>query len=74
MLTDQERMNNALKEMLFNEDLMAKKYAAMAQQITDPKIKTVKISLNVVIIEGKTRWAFVWERMKDEYKGRKIHV
>lgn len=41
MLTDQERMNNALKEMLFNEDLMAKKYAAMAQQITDPKIKTM---------------------------------
>lgn len=39
MLTDQERMNNAFKEMLFQEDQMAKKYASMVQQITDPKIQ-----------------------------------
>jgi len=39
MLTDQERMNNAFKEMLFQEDQMAKKYASMVQQITDPKVQ-----------------------------------
>ncbi len=41
MLTDQERTNNALKEMLFREEQMAKKYAQMAQQITDPKLQTM---------------------------------
>ncbi len=39
MLTDQERMNNAFKELLFQEEQMAKKYADMTQQITDPKIQ-----------------------------------
>ncbi len=37
MLTDQERMNNAFKEMIFQEEQMAKKYADLVQQITDPK-------------------------------------
>lgn len=41
MLTDQERINNALKEMLFQEEQMAKKYAQLAQQITEPKIQTM---------------------------------
>ena len=41
MLTDRERTNNALKEMLFREERMAKKYAHLAQQITDPKIQTM---------------------------------
>ena len=39
MLTDQERMNNAFKEMLFHEETMSKKYAQLAQQITDPKLQ-----------------------------------
>ncbi|MFZ5645498.1 MAG: hypothetical protein ACOY46_18195 [Bacillota bacterium] len=39
MLTDQERMNNALKEMLFHEESMAKKYAQLGQEITDPKMQ-----------------------------------
>lgn len=37
MLTEQERMNNAFKEMLFHEELMAKKYADLANQITEPQ-------------------------------------
>ena len=41
MLTDQERMNNAFKELLFQEEQIAKKYADMAQQITDPKIQSM---------------------------------
>jgi len=41
MLTDQERAKNAFKEMLFREEQMAKKYAQMARQITDPKIQSM---------------------------------
>lgn len=39
MLTEQERMNNAFKEMLFQEELMAKKYADFAKQITEPQLQ-----------------------------------
>jgi benzoyl-CoA reductase/2-hydroxyglutaryl-CoA dehydratase subunit BcrC/BadD/HgdB len=43
MLTEQEIMNNAFKEMLAHEESMAKKYAQLSQQITDPKIQqTIK--------------------------------
>jgi hypothetical protein len=38
MLTEQERMNNAFKEMLFQEELMAKKYADLVKQTTDPQL------------------------------------
>ncbi|EJO5349373.1 hypothetical protein NRP93_003548 [Clostridium botulinum] len=39
MLTEQEIMNNAFKEMQFHEDNMAKKYANISEQINDPKLK-----------------------------------
>ncbi|AZV56625.1 hypothetical protein [Clostridium sp. AWRP] len=39
MLTEQEIMNNAFKELQFQEDFMAKKYAQLSQQITDPKFQ-----------------------------------
>jgi hypothetical protein len=39
VLTDQEKMNNALKDLLFHEESMGKKYADLAQQITDPKLQ-----------------------------------
>jgi hypothetical protein len=39
MLTEQEIMNNAFKEMQFHEEGMAKKYACMSGQINDPKVK-----------------------------------
>lgn len=39
MLTEQEIMNNAFKELLFYEDNMAKKYAQLSQQITEPKLQ-----------------------------------
>jgi hypothetical protein len=41
MLTDQERMNNAFKELLFQEEQLAKKYADITQQITEPKIQSM---------------------------------
>ena len=39
MITEQEIMNNALKDLLFYEENMAKKYANISEQITDPKIQ-----------------------------------
>lgn len=39
MLTEQEIMNNAFKEMLSHEESMAKKYAQLSEQITDPKLQ-----------------------------------
>lgn len=39
MLTEQEIMNNAFKEMQFHEESMAKKYANISEQIIDPKVK-----------------------------------
>ncbi|AUM94905.1 TPA: hypothetical protein LA742_001428 [Clostridium botulinum] len=39
MLTEQEIMNNAFKEMQFHEEGIAKKYANISEQINDPKLK-----------------------------------
>jgi hypothetical protein len=41
MLTEQEIINNALKEMLYMEDLTAQKYADLAQQITKPELQNL---------------------------------
>ncbi|EPY2281277.1 hypothetical protein FDF18_16230 [Clostridium sporogenes] len=39
MLTEQEIMNNAFKEMQFHEEGMAKKYANISEQINAPQLK-----------------------------------
>jgi predicted nucleic acid-binding Zn-ribbon protein len=39
VLSEQERMNNAMKEMQFHEESMAKKYSGLSQEITDPKLQ-----------------------------------
>lgn len=39
MLSEQEIMNNAFKEMLFHEESMAKKYVNISEQINDPMLK-----------------------------------
>ncbi len=39
MLTEQEIINNALKEMQFMEEMTAQKYAQMAQQIMEPNMQ-----------------------------------
>lgn len=41
MLTEQEIINNALKEMLYLEELTAQKYADTAQQITKPELQNL---------------------------------
>ena len=39
MITEKEIMNNALKDLLFHEESMAKKYASISEQVNDPKLK-----------------------------------
>jgi hypothetical protein len=39
MLSEQERTNNAFKEAVFHEEMMAKKYSDFAKDITDPKLQ-----------------------------------
>jgi hypothetical protein len=39
MLSDQEIMNNALKEMLHYEALTANKYAELSKQMTEPELQ-----------------------------------
>lgn len=41
MLTENEIINNALKEMLYMEELTAQKYADIAQQITKPELQNL---------------------------------
>lgn len=41
MLTEQEIINNALKEMLYMEEMTANKYAQMWQQITEPNMQNM---------------------------------
>jgi len=41
MLTEQEIINNALKEMLYMEELTAQKYADTALQITQPELQNI---------------------------------
>lgn len=39
MISDQEIMNNALKEMLHFEALTANKYADLSKQMTEPELQ-----------------------------------
>lgn len=48
MLTEQEILNNALKEMLFLEELTAEKYMAIAEQTTQPNLKEMLKGMEMV--------------------------
>ncbi|ETT84619.1 MULTISPECIES: hypothetical protein [Bacillus] len=48
MLTEQEIINNALKEMLFLEELTAEKYMTMAEQTTQPNLKEILKGMEMV--------------------------
>lgn len=41
MLTEKEIINNALKEMLYMEELTAQKYSDISQQITKPETQSL---------------------------------
>lgn len=62
MLTDQEIMNNALKEMQFLEDMTAQKYAQMSQQITAPKLQKM---LNGMEMAARNNFKSISQKMTD---------
>lgn len=61
MLTEQERMNNAFKELLFAEEQMAKKYAGLTNQITDPQLQQM---LKGMEQSSRNQYATLSEKMK----------
>lgn len=47
MLTEQEILNNALKEMKFREEMTSKKYQSIKSQVTDPKLQELLGGLEI---------------------------
>lgn len=62
MLSDQEKMNNALKAMLFYEESMAKKYADLAQRITEPQLQQM---LQGMEMGARNHYGTLSQRMTD---------
>lgn len=46
-LTEQEIMNNALKDMLFHEEMLAKKYSDLGKGTNDPSIRKMLYEMEV---------------------------
>jgi len=62
MLTEQEIINNALKEMLFMEEMTAQKYADMAQQITQPNLQNMIKGMEMV---ARNNYKAISQKMSD---------
>ena len=62
MLTDQEIMNNALKEMLFMEDMTAQKYTQMSQQITAPNLQKMLTGMEMA---ARNNFKSISQKMTD---------
>lgn len=62
MLSEQEIINNALKEMLFLEELTVQKYADMAQQITQPNLQDM---LKGMEMAARNNYKSITQKMSD---------
>jgi len=62
MLTEQEIINNALKEMLYIEDLTAQKYADLTQQITKPELQNI---LKGMEMAARNNYKSITEKMNE---------
>jgi len=60
VLTEQEIMNNAFKEMLFLEEMTAQKYAEAAQQITQPQLQNM---LNGMEMAARNNYSILRQKM-----------
>lgn len=60
MLTEHEIMNNAFKDMLFHEEVLAKKYAELQKEITDPQIQKMFQGLEMA---ARTRYSTLSQKM-----------
>jgi hypothetical protein len=60
MLSEQEIMNNAFKDLLFHEEVLAKKYAGLQKEITDPQMQTMFQGLEMA---ARTRFNMLSQKM-----------
>lgn len=62
MLTEQEIVNNALKEMLYLEEMTAQKYAQMSQQMTEPNMQNM---LKGMEMSARNNFKSISQKMTD---------
>jgi hypothetical protein len=62
MLTEQEIINNALKEMLYMEEMTAHKYTQMSQQMTDPNMQNM---LKGMEMSARNNFKSISQKMTD---------
>lgn len=62
MLTEQEIVNNALKEMLYLEQMTAQKYAQMSQQMTEPNMQNM---LKGMEMSARNNFKSISQKMTD---------
>lgn len=62
MLTEQEIINNSLKEMLLMEEMIAQKYADMAQQTTQPNMQNM---LKGMEMAARNNYSAISQKMSD---------
>ena len=62
MLTEQEIINNALKEMAFMEDMTAQKFAQTSQQITTPNLHNI---LNAMEAAARNNMKSISQKMTE---------
>lgn len=60
MLSEQEIMNNAFKDLLFHEEVLANKYAELQKEITDPQMQNMFQGLEMA---ARTRYKMISEKM-----------
>lgn len=66
MLSEKEIINNALKEMLYMEELTAQKYADAAQQITHPERQSL---LKGMEMAARNNYKSLMQKMNENYTG-----
>ena len=62
MLTEQEIINYALKEMLYMEEMTAQKYAQMSQQISEPNLQN---TLKGMEMTARNNFKSISQKMSD---------
>lgn len=60
MLSERELMNNAFKQLLFREQLLANKLAELHKEITDPPIQTMFQGMEMA---ARTRQSMLTQKM-----------
>ncbi|ARI78663.1 hypothetical protein [Halobacillus mangrovi] len=61
MLTQQEIMNNAFKELLYQEQMLANKFAELQKEMTDPQLQKVYQGMEMA---SRTRQSMLSEKMR----------